>query len=1143
MKILNKLRLINWHLFFNDTVEIKPITFLTGSNGTGKSTIIDAMQVLLLADTSGRNFNKAANERTGRTLRGYLRCELGETSQGQVMTLRPGRFSSYIAMQFYDDSKDSTFSLGIVFDCYEDDKEEHRFFYLNDKFPENNFSNSSNSDNKSLIRPMSYKELSNFFQANYKTEDYKFFDTNTAYKAFLKEILGDLPDKFFSLFKNAVSFTPFTNISSFITEFVCDLPHKVDITSMQTNIEQYKLLEIEAKKIQTKIDSLKAIQEAYNNYQNIKSNLGLADYVVDRANFESAKRDLESYKKRLDENNLRIIEISKLLAEKDEQIAELKSESESYLAKKVGSQGYSLASSISSKKNVVLEKIATLQDNYASLALTLKSYIRQYSEALNAINVRLNNFDESILTDREADELEKFKNDAIEFTNTYTSLLEQIERKDIDVNLLNEFQTEMSSLHSSSLRFVHILEDTIADLNDSIGAINSQLFAITSGQKPYSNQLLQVKAVFEDELRQKYPDARIDFFCDLCDIKTKRWVKSIEAYINTQKFNFFINNEDYYVDGAKILDRVVRQYDLYGLSLVDTQRLIARNFKAEENSVAEEIVTSNKGARAYANFLLGRVQKCETFQEARESGNGLLPNLTGYRNFASFSLKERTPFFGTKISEESAFEKQDDLNEFNRKLDIYNDLNSYFKAIATLEVISSSEIKTFVSDLSSLQQIDTFNQEIERLDNQLEEGDLGEVNSYDNKIKSIESDIKALEEEKNKLLIEQGGLENTNKTLKDDLIPTKSAYVTIAGDKLLKYDPSLVEEKYGPFFEKAIESMSLTKITEQARITYVQTQNRMKISKDKLIDLRSKYTVTYHLSYDTTKEDSNEDFDNELNNLTTVLLPSYLQQIEVAHKKAIKEFKDDFIYKLRNSFKIIETQIDELNLALKDVKFGRDSYRFLVEPNRDYIEYYNMITDDLLLNVGDAEDVYLEKYGAVLNNLFNMISESTTSSIDQREQIIANVEKFTDYRTYLVFDLLVKRGNSDTESSLARTFKRQSGGETQTPFYIAILASFAQLYRTNDEHSDTIRLVIFDEAFSKMDGSRIKEAVSLLRSFGLQVILSTPTEKVVDLVNEVDLTLVVMHDVKHNRSRIDRYQDKKKLDNNTIAKANLEINV
>ena len=191
-----------------------------------------------------------------------------------------------------------------------------------------------------------------------------------------------------------------------------------------------------------------------------------------------------------------------------------------------------------------------------------------------------------------------------------------------------------------------------------------------------------------------------------------------------------------------------------------------------------------------------------------------------------------------------------------------------------------------------------------------------------------------------------------------------------------------------------------------------------------------------------------------------------------------------------------------------------------------------MITDDLLLNVGDAEDIYLEKYGPIMDNLFSLISDSVSSNNTDaaaKQEIIANIEKFTDYRTYLVFDLLVKRGNNDTESSLARTFKRQSGGETQTPFYISILASFAQLYRTNDTNADTIRLVIFDEAFSKMDGSRIKEAVSLLRSFGLQAILSTPTEKVTDLVNEVDQTLVVMHDVKRNRSRIDRYQDKRKL--------------
>ena len=40
MILLDKLRLINWHYFLNVTADIKKITFLTGANGTGKSTII-----------------------------------------------------------------------------------------------------------------------------------------------------------------------------------------------------------------------------------------------------------------------------------------------------------------------------------------------------------------------------------------------------------------------------------------------------------------------------------------------------------------------------------------------------------------------------------------------------------------------------------------------------------------------------------------------------------------------------------------------------------------------------------------------------------------------------------------------------------------------------------------------------------------------------------------------------------------------------------------------------------------------------------------------------------------------------------------------------------------------------------------------
>ena len=103
--------------------------------------------------------------------------------------------------------------------------------------------------------------------------------------------------------------------------------------------------------------------------------------------------------------------------------------------------------------------------------------------------------------------------------------------------------------------------------------------------------------------------------------------------------------------------------------------------------------------------------------------------------------------------------------------------------------------------------------------------------------------------------------------------------------------------------------------------------------------------------------------------------------------------------------------------------------------------------------------------------------------------------------------------NFSKEQRLSKMIKKKSGGETQTPFYIAVLASFAQLYHVNQEGemANTSRLIVFDEAFSKMDRGRIKEAVKLLRKFNLQVIISCPSDKIPDISPLVDETLVVLH--------------------------------
>ena len=54
-----------------------------------------------------------------------------------------------------------------------------------------------------------------------------------------------------------------------------------------------------------------------------------------------------------------------------------------------------------------------------------------------------------------------------------------------------------------------------------------------------------------------------------------------------------------------------------------------------------------------------------------------------------------------------------------------------------------------------------------------------------------------------------------------------------------------------------------------------------------------------------------------------------------------------------------------------------------------------------------------------------------------------------------------------------------------------------------------MRLVVFDEAFNKMDSDRIVESIRLLRKMQLQAIICTPPDKIADIMPLADRTLLV----------------------------------
>lgn len=1123
MKLLKKIRIINWHYFYNVSFDLDQVNFLTGQNAAGKSTLIDAMQIVLLGDTSGRTFNKAANEKSGRTLKGYLKGEIGDDGEGSFKYLRNGRFTSYIVMEWLDDINNKSFCTGIVFDVFDDNTEEHHFFILQDKIPENGF--------VSLGVPMSYKSLHEYFQLNYSNSEYYFADSNAQYQEKIKDLFGNLKHKYFSLFKKAVSFTPITNIEQFLTEYVCDVPNEINIDSMRANIQQYKRLELEAENMQVKIKKLEDIHQKYQEYATKKNDLNLASYISKRITYQVFLDQISHLQKDVESNNNRLKEIEHQLIEIEDEIVALTKQKESYIGEKVSSGSYNLTLELTNAKENLERKIEGIEASIVKIRDNFSLYIDNFSN----IAKKLATFVESNLENLSI--LNKYNNEL----NKVLDVCENIESKAQDFKVVIYSDDHISSDSLIEFRdainvFKEIINEVYISLKNYLNELTishtlkkQQINDMHQGGKMYDYNLKQVRSELAHRLSDHFNEnVEVLIYADLVDIKTPRWIKAIEGFIYRQKLNLFVEDR-YYEAANKILPDILKTHNYYNTGLIDSRKLQEQNFVCSKNSLAEEIITDHQGARDYTNFLLGMMKKCESFHEARESGHGITPNCEGYRNFTSFFIPERNyqyPLLGRKISQDLIALRNQEFSNEAKEIDLLKDFVESLSYASKLESLNKNEVDSALLVLNDAETLSGLRNNLQGYKEELNNAGSYEVSIIDNKIHKIEQDINKLNEDKQELILEKGTITQSNKDIVEEKIP----YQIENSNRILEeinttFDKEFIDNYALEKFQEELDSgRSLISIRSAYDDLYTRSQNKIRAQMNLLQELRKDYVLTYKLSYDITK-DNNLEFDRDLETLRDVKLPQYQEKIKDAYEKATKEFKDDFIFKLKTSIESVRNQIDELNEALKDAIFGQDSYQFTATPAPQYREYYDMITDDLLLTYGEDEKIYLEKYKDVMSNLFKLIGDVSGSNKDKDSVLEQNVEKFTDYRTYLMFDMMVTKGEGKTYS-LAKNMKKQSGGETQTPFYVSILASFSQLYRIRSASiNNSIRLVIFDEAFSKMDSTRIIESIKILKSFGLQVILSAPSEKVSDLSKIVDKTLLVSR--QNNRSFVDTFEIKK----------------
>jgi uncharacterized protein YPO0396 len=252
----------------------------------------------------------------------------------------------------------------------------------------------------------------------------------------------------------------------------------------------------------------------------------------------------------------------------------------------------------------------------------------------------------------------------------------------------------------------------------------------------------------------------------------------------------------------------------------------------------------------------------------------------------------------------------------------------------------------------------------------------------------------------------------------------------------------------------------------------------------------------------------NAEAETLLKRLETSELPDYREKISKAYKDAEKEFKDHFISRLNERIEEARESFKEINGILRTLHFGHDQYAFHLEEQAErkgQIEVIRLAAKIPAIEDGLFSQLEQPTERKAAEELFNRILDSPLDSKELRN--------ICDYRTYFHYDIIITdTGNVDEKGSpvklfLSRVLKERSGGESQTPYYVAIAASFYRFYKARPEN--TVRLVIFDEAFNRMDDERIAKILSFYNNLNLQIITSVPPEKIEAIAPYMDRINVI----------------------------------
>lgn len=1125
---LTNIAVVNWHSYaITDIVIEGQIIGLIGDNGHGKSTVLDACQVVLTGGIEGVKLNKRASGAAAkdapeekRSIKSYCLGQLDPKT-----TLRNECYT-YVALGFEDPA-------GIkppvtLLTCFSASTENSKAYL----------------EARAIIKGAVIKTtdiVNHTFDGKDVIEDWddtrkrldglvaKSGGSITLYPSAAKDFIEDymlalmyrgefsVRRQYLKNMENSIAFQNVDSATEFVQKYVlADDP--IDIQSLRSSAALFNTLLERVTEVEKQIAALDSLAGTLEHRRKLEVETDREKAVAAYANAHGARRHRRTL----------VGEHSRLRQELDRKTLE------------TGTINAEIKR-LDGKKNVLLQKRAAI-GNVGELTTKknlLTSLQKQHDQRIA-----------EIIGPNGLGRMAHFARHKLESLKVLPELAEGFVALNTAVSGIGNASREY--LPSDSAKADAAFTDIVSRLSDSLRSIEQDQTQLFVKQDTSTRQLAEIDtkitsietsgrrhnretAGFVDTLAKAGIDASV--LCDIVELANEDWRDAVEALMGGDRDVIFVAPE--HLTEAYRLQRANGTPE--SVRIATTGKLGRHSIPRRDNSVTSLLTSDNPYASAFLDIKYGSVQLAASDADFDRPGRWLTKELQFEDGTSARNLRRTEPKIGQAsaakalpILKAQRQEAVSAVSSINARVENQQVLINTLKAFESLAQRIQSPERPFgeaVEEADRLSaEIAAMHEDIERLE------ESSDTSSIDLEIAECDEELAVLNLDLGKANRGLGNLEtelrNASQKLEGNAnTPGSKANVTRANTDLKTTILGLAMPHERVSYLRAYAARlidgdnpasireSASKRSDKARLALEVGKGDAKLQTEACIellnaqqDLPTDREFTKHvLPWAVTTRDD----------LKANVLFDYRSQMEKAVEQGEQMFKNGFLNALAERFARVKSQIDSLNKVIRGTSFLGEVYHIkrLAAPGREVFHTAVEAHDKIFAATAG---------GGLLGSILSSDEEEAMKTIKNmifNGQTAVDLDDFTDYRQYFAFDLLMTHEETGVVNNLRSRRATGSGGEVQTPYYICLMAAMSNVYYGGPYPNlkggeGGLCLAIFDEAFSNMDENVTGQVIDLGKRLGLQLLICGPSNKKVTMQRNCDTVLTVMKSPDKRRTSI-----------------------